>query len=229
MNRYTFKQPQSNYYENSEDSEDDIPEEVIKVPEEFLGPISFCLFKNPVKASDGFTYEQAEIEDWIDRCKKKNTKPFSPMTNQPLINTILVYDDEMRIKCDEFRQNRREFSKILIRKLSSRTSDLQKMVEQEQKEEKQELENLKKENNQPTQNKERTGQTEFQQTLEKQTTNNNNNYNPNNNNSQFKQKQLTEEEEIQLVLQLSLQKTTMSRNEEDEMFLKILELSKIDH
>ncbi|KAJ3437247.1 wd repeat sam and u-box domain-containing protein [Anaeramoeba flamelloides] len=77
MNRYTFKQPQSNYYENSEDSEDDIPEEVIKVPEEFLGPISFCLFKNPVKASDGFTYEQAEIEDWIDRCKKKYKAFFS--------------------------------------------------------------------------------------------------------------------------------------------------------
>lgn len=42
------------------------------------------LFKDPVIASDGFTYERSAIEDWISR------KRTSPMTNEPLIHTLLT-------------------------------------------------------------------------------------------------------------------------------------------
>ncbi|KAJ3447058.1 wd repeat sam and u-box domain-containing protein [Anaeramoeba flamelloides] len=94
------------------DTDEEIPEEVIKIPEEFLGPISFCIFRDPVKASDGFTYERADIMDWFDRCKKKKIKPISPMTNQPLENKRLQGDKEMKKKCEEFKLRRKEFADI---------------------------------------------------------------------------------------------------------------------
>ncbi|CAF3376774.1 unnamed protein product [Rotaria sp. Silwood1] len=43
-----------------------------------LCPLSFTLFRNPVVAQDGHTYERAAIQDWIRRTGK------SPITQQPL-------------------------------------------------------------------------------------------------------------------------------------------------
>lgn len=42
------------------------------------------LFKDPVIASDGFTYERYAIEDWLTR------KATSPMTNEPLVHKFLI-------------------------------------------------------------------------------------------------------------------------------------------
>jgi hypothetical protein len=37
--------------------------------EELTCPISFQLVTNPVVAEDGYTYEQAAIQQWIDKCR----------------------------------------------------------------------------------------------------------------------------------------------------------------
>ncbi|KAG8559892.1 hypothetical protein GDO81_017481 [Engystomops pustulosus] len=54
------------------------------VPEEFLCPITCEIMKDPVIASDGYSYERKAIESWI------STKRTSPMTNLPLENLLLT-------------------------------------------------------------------------------------------------------------------------------------------
>ncbi|XP_071978045.1 WD repeat, SAM and U-box domain-containing protein 1 [Engystomops pustulosus] len=54
------------------------------VPEEFLCPITCEIMKEPVIASDGYSYERKAIESWI------STKRTSPMTNLPLENLLLT-------------------------------------------------------------------------------------------------------------------------------------------
>ena len=39
-------------------------------PDDFVCPITRCLFEDPVMASDGETYERAAIEKWIAEKKK---------------------------------------------------------------------------------------------------------------------------------------------------------------
>ncbi len=48
------------------------------VPNEFMCPITMVLMKDPVLATDGFTYEKEAIEQWL----RSNTK--SPMTREPM-------------------------------------------------------------------------------------------------------------------------------------------------
>lgn len=48
------------------------------------------LFKDPVIAADGFTYERSAIEDWLSR---KNT---SPLLNVPLEHTFLIPNHAVR-------------------------------------------------------------------------------------------------------------------------------------
>ncbi|RXM31536.1 Bromodomain adjacent to zinc finger domain protein 2B [Acipenser ruthenus] len=55
------------------------------IPDEFLCPISRELMKDPVIASDGYSYEREAIESWIHT--KKHT---SPMTNLPLKSVLLT-------------------------------------------------------------------------------------------------------------------------------------------
>ena len=52
----------------------------IKIPENFLCPISKSIFYNPVLLSDGYTYEKEYILKWIQNNNK------SPMTNRELVN-----------------------------------------------------------------------------------------------------------------------------------------------
>ncbi|XP_032713774.1 WD repeat, SAM and U-box domain-containing protein 1 isoform X3 [Lontra canadensis] len=55
------------------------------VPDEFLCPITRELMKDPVIASDGYSYEKEAMENWIS--KKKRT---SPMTNLVLPSVVLT-------------------------------------------------------------------------------------------------------------------------------------------
>ncbi|XP_006813234.1 WD repeat, SAM and U-box domain-containing protein 1-like [Saccoglossus kowalevskii] len=55
------------------------------IPDELLCPITRELMRDPVIASDGYSYERSSIESWIT--SGKNT---SPMTNSPLPNTVLM-------------------------------------------------------------------------------------------------------------------------------------------
>ncbi|XP_044769241.1 WD repeat, SAM and U-box domain-containing protein 1 isoform X3 [Neomonachus schauinslandi] len=55
------------------------------IPDEFLCPITRELMKEPVIASDGYSYEKEAMENWIS--KKKRT---SPMTNLVLPSVVLT-------------------------------------------------------------------------------------------------------------------------------------------
>nr|XP_037858003.1 WD repeat, SAM and U-box domain-containing protein 1 isoform X3 [Chlorocebus sabaeus] len=55
------------------------------IPDEFICPITRELMKDPVIASDGYSYEKEAIENWIS--KKKRT---SPMTNLVLPSAVLT-------------------------------------------------------------------------------------------------------------------------------------------
>lgn len=50
----------------------------VSIPHEYLCPITRTLLRHPAVASDGFTYEERAIQEWIQREER------SPMTNQPL-------------------------------------------------------------------------------------------------------------------------------------------------
>ncbi|XP_075385805.1 WD repeat, SAM and U-box domain-containing protein 1 isoform X1 [Tenrec ecaudatus] len=55
------------------------------IPDEFICPITRELMKDPVIASDGYSYEKEAMENWIG--KKKRT---SPMTNLTLPSVVLT-------------------------------------------------------------------------------------------------------------------------------------------
>ncbi|XP_012582357.1 PREDICTED: WD repeat, SAM and U-box domain-containing protein 1 isoform X4 [Condylura cristata] len=55
------------------------------IPDEFICPITRELMKDPVIASDGYSYEREAMENWIS--KKKRT---SPMTNLVLSSMVLT-------------------------------------------------------------------------------------------------------------------------------------------
>ncbi|KAG3274530.1 WD repeat, sterile alpha motif and U-box domain containing 1, transcript variant X3 [Ictidomys tridecemlineatus] len=55
------------------------------IPDEFICPITRELMKDPVIASDGYSYEKEAMENWIS--KKKRT---SPMTNLVLPSVVLT-------------------------------------------------------------------------------------------------------------------------------------------
>mmetsp|Transcript_4077 Transcript_4077/g.14593 ORF Transcript_4077/g.14593 Transcript_4077/m.14593 type:complete len:251 (+) Transcript_4077:341-1093(+) len=56
--------------------------------EEYLCPICREVFRHPVKAADGHTYDRKCIKDWM------RIKLSSPMTNERLANVDLVTDEE---------------------------------------------------------------------------------------------------------------------------------------
>ncbi|XP_040890108.1 WD repeat, SAM and U-box domain-containing protein 1 isoform X1 [Toxotes jaculatrix] len=62
------------------------------IPDEFLCPITRELMKEPVIAADGYSYERAAIESWINT--KNRT---SPMTNLPLLTTLLTPNHTLKM------------------------------------------------------------------------------------------------------------------------------------
>ena len=77
------------------DNEDEV------VPEEFFCPITYDLMVNPVKCSDGFTYEESAIKEWLTT--RRNT---SPMTNLEIKVISLTPDAGLKEKIEEFRRGR---------------------------------------------------------------------------------------------------------------------------
>ncbi|XP_053327303.1 WD repeat, SAM and U-box domain-containing protein 1 [Spea bombifrons] len=68
------------------------------VPEEFLCPITWEVMKDPVMASDGYSYERTAIENWI------STKRTSPMTNLPLENLLLTPNRTLKMALNRWTQ-----------------------------------------------------------------------------------------------------------------------------
>ena len=72
----------NNYQQKIEKMNELVEMNKITVPENFICPISKCIFYNPVILSDGHTYEKMFIQEWL----KENNK--SPMTNKILKNQV---------------------------------------------------------------------------------------------------------------------------------------------
>ena len=66
------------------------PGEALEPPFEFVCPITCEIFRDPVVAADGHTYEREAIEQWIRRRAR------SPVTNLPLANSDLVPNINMK-------------------------------------------------------------------------------------------------------------------------------------
>jgi hypothetical protein len=62
------------------------------VPEEFLCPITMEVMKDPVIASDGYSYERDSILAWLAEGKQT-----SPMTNLPLSNASLTSNRQLKM------------------------------------------------------------------------------------------------------------------------------------
>jgi len=74
----------------------------IPIPEHFICPISSEIFKDPVMASDGQTYEKKEITKWI---KKQGKSATSPMTGLKLKSKVLIPNHSMRSQIAAWQQN----------------------------------------------------------------------------------------------------------------------------
>ncbi|KAM4024769.1 WD repeat, SAM and U-box domain-containing protein 1 [Anomaloglossus baeobatrachus] len=72
------------------------------IPEEFLCPITCEIMKEPVIASDGYSYERNAIESWI------STKRTSPMTNLPLENLLLTPNRTLKMALNRWQDTRTE-------------------------------------------------------------------------------------------------------------------------
>lgn len=59
-------------------------------PDDFLCPIGLEIMKNPVTCSDGYSYERANIEEWLKKCNR------SPKTNLTISDTRLVPNNALR-------------------------------------------------------------------------------------------------------------------------------------
>ena len=59
-----------------------------EIVEDYECPITTVIMQEPVRAADGFFYEQSAIQDWI----KRSANPRSPLTNETLSNLKLVKD-----------------------------------------------------------------------------------------------------------------------------------------
>uniref|UniRef100_A0A8B9X485 WD repeat, SAM and U-box domain-containing protein 1 n=1 Tax=Bos mutus grunniens TaxID=30521 RepID=A0A8B9X485_BOSMU len=68
-----------------------------EIPDEFICPITRELMKDPVIASDGYSYEKEAMENWIS--KKKRT---SPMTNLVLSSVILTPNRTLKMAIDRW-------------------------------------------------------------------------------------------------------------------------------
>lgn len=74
-----------------EEQEESVSNYIHTIPNEFICPISSDIMKDPVVASDGFTYERRSIQRWITCNKAK-----SPMTNNPLTRLILISNSNLK-------------------------------------------------------------------------------------------------------------------------------------
>ena len=66
-------------------------------------PLSLEIFRDPVIAADGHSYERCEIETWFSRGKRT-----SPKTNEELPNAFLVPNRHLKAMCQQFLDEVRE-------------------------------------------------------------------------------------------------------------------------
>jgi len=77
-------------------------------PEVFLCPILREPMEDPVVAADGFTYERASIQRWMNECSAGGVRLASPMTNLPLSTTALTPVHALRAEIAAWREQQRQ-------------------------------------------------------------------------------------------------------------------------
>ena len=73
----------------------ELKRESVQIPNEFLCQISKDIMKDPVLASDGHTYERANIESYLKQHNK------SPVTGEPTQNFVFP-NHSLKQRIDEF-------------------------------------------------------------------------------------------------------------------------------
>lgn len=68
----------------------------VKIPENFVCPITTVMMENPVVAADGFSYERSAITAWL-----ASGRDISPTTGQILEHRVLIDNNNLKnIICD---------------------------------------------------------------------------------------------------------------------------------
>jgi hypothetical protein len=86
-----------------EKTDEHISDDEHHVLPELLCPITLCLFEDPVIATDGHTYEKKAIENWL----QTQQPPTSPLTNLPLISTVLLPNYAIKTQITSLRSQKR--------------------------------------------------------------------------------------------------------------------------
>jgi hypothetical protein len=104
-----------------------LEDDIVDDKEDWMCPIGHCLLRDPVKASDGFTYERRKIARWMRKSRnesggdgsqrggRREAKWKSPMTGAYFKDFTVEPNDEMRTsieaevkrRVDDARRNRR--------------------------------------------------------------------------------------------------------------------------
>ncbi|XP_052648964.1 WD repeat, SAM and U-box domain-containing protein 1 isoform X3 [Harpia harpyja] len=77
----------------------------VTIPDEFLCPITRELMKDPVIASDGYSYEREAMENWISTRRRS-----SPMTNLPLPSLILTPNRTLKMAISRWLETQQKYS-----------------------------------------------------------------------------------------------------------------------
>ena len=70
----------------------------VETPDEYLCPITHELMRDPVIASDGYSYERSAIAAWLG----SGGDPVSPMTNDPLLSPTLTPNRSLKLLIERF-------------------------------------------------------------------------------------------------------------------------------
>ena len=70
----------------------------VETPDEYLCPITHELMRDPVIASDGYSYERSAMEEWL----RSGEEAVSPMTNAPLLSPTLTPNRSLKLLIERF-------------------------------------------------------------------------------------------------------------------------------
>ena len=73
----------------------------LHAPQDMCCPLTKLLFKDPVSVIHGNTYEREAIERWFEYCRT------DPLTGEILFITTVFENEEMKMRCLEYRRQRR--------------------------------------------------------------------------------------------------------------------------
>lgn len=93
----------------------------VSIPDFMLCPINCTLMSDPVRCTDGFTYERSAIETWFHQHRNKVVR--SPMTNLPLVSLALVSDTDLKSQIEKFKADTEATAASVCEATASGVSD----------------------------------------------------------------------------------------------------------